>query len=71
MASSIYLEQTGHRVSKRLPAGRIGDVTSTISGRLTNPKLLARLSIVSAHLMNIERDITGQVAEIRLAARLN
>jgi hypothetical protein len=41
------LERMASRASKKLPAGRIGDVTSTISGHRTNPTSRGKPSIVS------------------------
>jgi transposase len=45
--SYTHLERMGSRASKKQPAGRIGDVTSTISGHRTNPRSRGKPSIVS------------------------
>ena len=45
------------------------DVVMSISGPRTNPRSRARLSTVSVRFTDIERDIAGQPADVRLAAR--
>ncbi len=64
------MDRTGGAIaSRKQPAGPIGDATSTTSGRPTNPEIAHEALERIGALYDIEREIAGKPADIRLAAR--